>query len=67
MAPFCLCFGIIGRMYRTRGKTKGRMGRPALVCVATDQTIVINGKTYTVIKMFYDLKGQYLPHATLQP
>lgn len=54
-------------MYRTRGKTKYRPGIPALVCVATDQTIVIGGKTYTVVKMFYDLKGQYLAPATMQP
>ena len=42
-------------------------GVPALVFVKTDQTIVINGKTYTVLKMMYDLKGEYMPLATLRP
>lgn len=54
-------------MYRTRGKTKYKPGVPALVTVATDEKIVIGGQTYTVVKMFYDTKGQYMPPATMQP
>lgn len=42
-------------------------GVPALVFLKTDQKIVINGKTYTVLKMQYDLKGEYMPLATLRP
>jgi hypothetical protein len=36
---------------------------PALVFVKTDQKITVGGKTYTVLKMFYDTKGEYAPMA----
>lgn len=42
-------------------------GRPALVCVPTKEKVIIDGKTYTVLKLMYDLKGEYLPLATIQP
>lgn len=42
-------------------------GIPALVCVPTGETIDINGKSYKVLKLIYDLKGEYLPLATLRP
>lgn len=42
-------------------------GVPALVFVPTKEKIIINGKTYTVLKMMYDLKGEYMPLATLRP
>lgn len=48
--------------YRTRKQPINR-GIPALVFLKTDQKVVINGKTYTVLKMMYDLKGQYKPLA----
>ena len=38
-------------------------GVPALVFVKTDQKVIINGKTYTLLKMFYDTKGEYKPLA----
>ena len=52
--------------YRSR-KQPVQKGVPALVCIKTDKKVVINGKTYTVLKMFYDLKGEYMPLATLRP
>ena len=34
---------------------------PALVCVPTGETINIDGKIYKVLKLIYDLKGEYQP------
>lgn len=42
-------------------------GIPALVCVPTKEKIVIAGKTYTVLKLMYDLKGEYMPLASIVP
>lgn len=41
-----------------------KKGRPALVCIRTPRKVIIDGKTYTVLKLKYDLKGEYLPLAT---
>lgn len=42
-------------------------GRPALVFVRNGKTVVINGKTYYLLDMFYDLKGKYAPLANMHP
>lgn len=48
----------------SRGKYKSvARGIPALVCVPTGETITIDGKLYKVLKLMYDLKGEYLPQA----
>jgi hypothetical protein len=44
-----------------------QIGRPALVCVTTGKSIIIDGKRYNLLKMMYDLEGKYAPPATLQP
>jgi hypothetical protein len=49
-------------MYKSVNK-----GIPALVCVPTGETVVIGNKRYTVLKLMYDLKGEYLPLATIKP
>lgn len=38
-------------------------GIPALVFVKTGETVIINGKRYHLLKMMYDLKGEYKPLA----
>ena len=49
-----------------RGKYKSvARGVPALVCVPTGATILIDGKQYRVLKLMYDLKGEYLPMAQI--
>lgn len=52
--------------YRSR-KQPIQHGRPALVFLRTGQTVVINGKKYHLLKMQYDLKGEYMPLAQLSP
>ena len=42
-------------------------GVPALVFVKTGETVIISGKKYNLLKMMYDLKGEYMPLATLKP
>lgn len=42
-------------------------GIPALVCVPTGQEILIDGKRYKVLKLMYDLKGEYMPLASIRP
>ena len=42
-------------------------GIPALVCIPTKEKIVIAGKSYTVLKLMYDLKGEYMPYASVVP
>lgn len=42
-------------------------GIPALVCVPTGETINIDGKIYKVLKLMYDLKGEYMPQAMVIP
>lgn len=52
----------------SRGHYKSvQKGIPALVCVPTGKTVVINGRTYRVLKLMYDLKGEYMPLATIRP
>jgi hypothetical protein len=42
-------------------------GIPALVCVRTDKKLIIKGKRYTLLKMFYDTKGEYMPIVKKHP
>lgn len=42
-------------------------GIPALVCVPTGEKILIAGKPYNVLKLMYDLKGDYMPLAMTLP
>lgn len=42
-------------------------GVPALVCVPTGETIIIDKKRYKVLKLMYDLKGEYMPLAAIVP
>jgi hypothetical protein len=42
-------------------------GIPALVCVPTGETVIIDGKRYQLLKLMYDLKGEYLPMASIVP
>lgn len=49
-------------MYKSVNK-----GIPALVCVRTGETIMIGDKSYSVLKLMYDIKGEYMPLATLRP
>lgn len=42
-------------------------GIPALVCVPTGETIIIDGKSYRILKLMYDLKGEYMPQAMPVP
>lgn len=52
----------------SRGKYKSvAKGIPALVCVPTGEEIIIDGRPYKVLKLMYDLKGEYLPMASLIP
>lgn len=51
-----------------RGMYKSvKKGRPALVCVPTGEEILIDGKRYRVLKLMYDLKGEYMPLASITP
>lgn len=52
--------------YRSR-KQPIPHGRPALVFVRNGKTVTINGKKYYLLDMFYDLKGEYQPLATMRP
>lgn len=52
--------------YRSR-KQPINKGRPALVCMPTGKTIEVSGKTYHILKLAYDLKGEYMPPAVLTP
>lgn len=45
-------------MYKSVNK-----GIPALVCIPTGEEILIDGKRYKVLKLIYDLKGEYMPYA----
>lgn len=49
-------------MYKSVNK-----GRPALVLMPTGNTVEINGKTYRVLKLAYDLKGEFMPPAMIIP
>jgi len=49
-------------MYKSVNK-----GIPALVCIPTGEKILIDGKMYIVLKLMYDLKGEYLPMASIVP
>jgi len=52
----------------SRGMYKSvQKGIPALVCIPTGEKILIDGKTYTVLKLMYDLKGEYMPLAAIVP
>lgn len=52
----------------SRGKYKSvAKGIPALVCIPTGEEIVIDGKRYKVLKLMYDLKGEYMPMASIIP
>jgi apolipoprotein N-acyltransferase len=52
----------------SRGMYKSvEKGIPALVCVPTGQTVIIDGKRYRLLKLMYDLKGEYLPMASIVP
>jgi hypothetical protein len=52
----------------SRGKYKSvAKGIPALVCVPTGEKIKIDGKICTVLKLMYDLKGEYMPPAMVIP
>lgn len=42
-------------------------GIPALVCVPTGEKIIIGNKSYSVLKLVYDIKGEYMPLATMRP
>lgn len=42
-------------------------GIPALVCVPTGETVIIDGKKCKILKLMYDLKGEYMPLATIKP
>lgn len=42
-------------------------GRPALVLMPTGETVKIDGKQYRVLKLSYDLKGEYMPPAMIIP
>lgn len=42
-------------------------GIPALVCVETGEEILIDGKRYKLLKLMYDLKGEYMPPAMFMP
>lgn len=49
-------------MYKSVAK-----GIPALVCIPTGEEIIIDGKRYRVLKLMYDLKGEYMPLAAIRP
>lgn len=53
-------------MYRDRRQPVSK-GILALVCVPTGETVIINGKTYRLLKLMYDLKAEYMPLATIRP
>lgn len=51
-----------------RGKYKSvQKGVPALVCVPTGETVIIDGKSYRLLKLMYDLKAEYMPMAMIIP
>lgn len=60
------CFVTIVHMYRKRHQPINK-GIPALVCVRTNKKIIVNGRQYTVLKLMYDLKGEFMPLATIRP
>lgn len=49
-------------MPRTR-RHPVQKGRPALVAVPTKRTVEIDGKTYRVLELKYDLEGKYMKPA----
>jgi len=49
-------------MYKSVNK-----GRPALVLMPTGETIIIDGKKYRLLKLAYDLKGEFMPPAMIIP
>lgn len=49
-------------MYKSVSK-----GIPALVCIPTGETLIINGKNYIKLKLMYDIKGEYMPMASIVP
>lgn len=49
-------------MYKSVNK-----GIPALVCIPTGEKVIIDGKSYSLLKLIYDIKGEYMPLATLRP
>jgi hypothetical protein len=52
----------------SRGQYKSvNKGIPALVCIPTGKKLSIAGKNYTVLKLMYDLKAEYMPFAMLKP
>lgn len=52
--------------YRSR-KQPINGGRPGLVCMPTGKTVVINGRVYRILKLAYDLKGEYVKPAMIIP
>lgn len=42
-------------------------GIPALVLIATGEKIKIGNKTYSLLKLQYDIKGEYMPYASFIP
>lgn len=42
-------------------------GIPALVCIRTKEKVIIGGKSYCVLKLMYDIKGEYMPYASIVP
>ena len=54
----------VGTSMSNRGMYKSvNKGVPALVCIPTGETIIIDGKSYRMLKLMYDLKGEYMPFA----
>lgn len=51
-------------MYRPFKQPINR-GRPALVCIRTGEQVTIDGKTYYLLKLMYDLKQDYVPYARM--
>ncbi len=49
-------------MYRKKTQSVDK-GIPALVCVPTGKLITIDGKSYKLLKLIYDLKGEFIPLA----
>lgn len=56
------------RRSMSRGKYKSvAKGIPALVCVPTGETVIIDGRKCKILKLMYDLKGEYMPPAMIIP
>jgi hypothetical protein len=49
-------------MYKSVNK-----GIPALVCIETGEVVMIAGKPHKILKLMYDLKGEYMPFASIVP